>query len=203
MLDPAMLYRLPALLVAIVFHEYAHAQVADALGDPTPRYSGRLTLNPLSHLDPVGLLALWFFRFGWAKPVPVNPYNFRDQRRGMVLVAVAGPAMNLFLAFLTMLVLRLTGVSLSAAGPIVSQLLLYNVLLAAFNIIPVPPLDGSKILAGLLPHSAGRYIAQIEPYGWVVLLALLWTGILQRVIGPVINLLLLALEFLAGGFLTL
>jgi Zn-dependent protease len=198
-----MLYRLPALLVAIVFHEYAHAQAADALGDPTPRYSGRLTLNPLAHLDPVGLLALWFFRFGWAKPVPVNPYNFRDPRRGMVLVAMAGPAMNLFLAFLTMLVLRLTGVSLSAAGPIVSQLLLYNVLLAAFNIIPVPPLDGSKILAGLLPRSAGRYIAQIEPYGWVVLLALLWTGILQRVIGPVVNLIILALELSTGGFIAL
>lgn len=202
-MDISMLYRLPALLVAIIFHEYAHAQVADALGDPTPRYSGRLTLNPLAHLDPVGLLALWFFRFGWAKPVPVNPYNFRDKHRGMLLVALAGPGMNLLLAFLTMVFLRVTGTSLASAGPIVSLLLLYNVWLAAFNIIPVPPLDGSKVLAGLFPRTAGYYLAQVEPYGWVVLLALLWTGLLQRFLLPLVNLILLGLQAVTGVLIPL
>ena len=147
--DPDMLFRIPALLIALTFHEYAHARVANALGDPTPRLAGRLTLNPVAHLDPLGLIMLWLFKFGWAKPVPVNPGYFRDEKRGMLLVSLAGPASNILLAFSAAILievlfrLQILGGGL---GEVLRLTYIYNIVLAIFNLLPIPPLDGAKIL---------------------------------------------------------
>lgn len=177
--------------MGLTFHEFAHGWVADRLGDRTARYQGRLTLNPLAHIDPVGFLMLVFFRFGWAKPVPVNPYNLRgDPARGMLLVALAGPAANLLVALIAAILLG-TGL----AGLIPHEYWYYlllltvqiNVVLAVFNLIPVPPLDGSKILAGLLPRQA-QFVYRMETYGTIILLLLLFSGILGRILWPVVNL---------------
>jgi Zn-dependent protease len=178
---------LPGILVAIAFHEYAHGKVADLLGDPTPRYQGRLTINPISHLDIMGTLLFIIAGFGWAKPVEVNPLNFRgDKRRGMMLVALAGPAMNLTMAFLGTLVLAFAGTNFYV-NLFVWPLVLYNVILAVFNLIPVPPLDGSKILAGILPRQAAEYVYQLEAYGPLILLLLIFTGATRTIIMPVVG----------------
>jgi Zn-dependent protease len=183
-----LLLLLPAILVGLTFHEFAHGWVADRLGDRTARYQGRLTLNPLAHIDPVGFLMLVLFRFGWAKPVPVNPYNLRgDPARGMLMIALAGPAANLLVALVTALLLG-TGVThLIPYGYYFLLLTLQiNVVLAVFNLIPVPPLDGSKILAGLLPRQS-HFLYQMETYGTIILLLLLFTGILGKILWPVVN----------------
>ncbi|HHY38743.1 MAG TPA: site-2 protease family protein [Clostridia bacterium] len=201
--DPSFVYRLPAVIIALVFHEYAHAQAADMLGDRTPRYAGRLTLNPLSHLDPIGFLSLWVFRFGWAKPVPINPYNFRNRDRGLLLSSLAGPTMNIFLAFLTLWFMKLTRTPLAVYGgaAIPYYLLMYNVWLAVFNLIPVPPLDGSRALGVLLgPGSrlGSRFFDEMERYGWVVLLILVWSGVIGTIMAPLAGGLLSVLDALAG-----
>jgi len=193
----AKIILLPAIIIALTFHEYAHGRVADLLGDDTPYLQGRLTLNPLPHLDVVGFLMLFFTNFGWAKPVQVNPYRFRNMRvkEGMLLVALAGPAMNLLLAIVGMGVLKTIGVDpqdgvalySSPAGILLAPLVSINLALMIFNLIPVPPLDGSKILAGLLPDSAAKYIYALEQYGIVILLLLLFTGAASMVLGPLLN----------------
>jgi Zn-dependent protease len=187
-----MLYRIPAVIIALVFHEYAHAKVADYLGDPTPRYHNRLNLNPLNHLDPIGMLMLWIARFGWAKPVPINPLNFRgDRRRGLILVSLAGPLTNVLLAVVFMVVWRLQ-IQLYP-NPNLSQLIFiiisFNLIIAVFNLIPVPPLDGSKILASLLPRKHDYIFAQLEQYGFIILMVLIFSGILSQIILPATNLL--------------
>lgn len=190
---------IPPLLLALTAHEYAHAWTANKLGDPTARAQGRLTLNPLVHLDPVGTLALLFFRFGWAKPVPVNHLYFDNPRRDLMWVALAGPLTNLGLAAVSALILRVFG-GLSV-GPglfwLVSPLVLmlrwsviYNVVLAIFNIIPIPPLDGGRVLGGLLPPQQAATYSRIEPYGMVLLLLLILTGAVGIVMAPPINLLI-------------
>lgn len=154
---PEMLLRIPALLIAITFHEFAHARVSYSLGDPTPKQTGRLSLNPLAHLDPVGLLMLWIFRFGWAKPVQINPYYYKDPKKGVLLVSLAGPLSNLVLAFFTLIFLKLDFITSSFAVNFVYILFVYNLGLAVFNLIPVPPLDGSKILVNLLPGNPNNF----------------------------------------------
>ncbi len=184
-------YRVPALLIAITFHEVAHGWVAYRLGDPTAKYHGRLTLNPIPHIDPMGALMLLIFRFGWAKPVPVNPMYFRgDRRRGMVLVALAGPAINFILAFvvaaLVAMVLSympMTGFAIFLLNFLL-MLMIYNVFLGMFNLLPVPPLDGSKILSNLLPRSFSSFFAQIEQYGFFILILLIFTGAIQYLLQP-------------------
>lgn len=185
-----LLLLLPAIIIGLTFHEFAHGWVANYLGDPTAKNEGRLTLNPLPHIDPVGFLMLLLFRFGWAKPVPVNPFYFRgDRARGMLLVSLAGPAANLVVAFVTAMLLRL-GVHNLIPFPYV-EILLYltikiNVVLAIFNLLPIPPLDGSKILASLFPRQTG-FIHGMETYGMVILLLLLLTGVLGKVLWPAVN----------------
>jgi Zn-dependent protease len=149
-----LLIRIPAILIALTIHEFAHGYIAWRFGDPTARNAGRLTLNPLSHLDVFGTLMLFFGPFGWAKPVPVNPYYFTNPKRDGLLVSLAGPASNIALALVFGYALRLLPISLLSPGILFFLQLCIglNIGIAFFNLIPVPPLDGSHILAGLLPN---------------------------------------------------
>jgi Zn-dependent protease len=161
-----------ALAICITIHEYAHAKRADMAGDPTPRRSGRLSLNPIDHYDPLGSTLILLFGIGWAKPVPINPYNFRNPRRDAVMVSLWGPLSNIILAVALGSVVRLA----HFANPMVIRLLisiaLLSLILAVFNLIPVPPLDGSHILSGLLPlPQAQRYEFFAARYGILLLLA--------------------------------
>ncbi|ADU51247.1 peptidase M50 [Thermaerobacter marianensis DSM 12885] len=181
--DPlGLLVAAPGLLLALVLHEYAHARVADRLGDPTPRAAGRLTLEPLAHLDPVGTLLLVVFGFGWAKPVPVNPWYFRNPLAGMALVAAAGPVTNLVLAFLTFVVWDLWQPA-GLVGLAVQHVAVINVYLAVFNLMPIPPLDGSRVLRAFLGRSGG-WLDALEPYGGLLVMLLLITNVLDVVLFP-------------------
>lgn len=191
-----MIISLPAILIALTFHEYAHGRVADMLGDDTPYYQGRLTLNPLPHIDWVGFLMLILAGFGWAKPVQVNPLKFRNitMKKGMLLVSLAGPLMNLFLAFIGMVLYRLIEPSgLTEWGRItltlLQPLIVINLVLAAFNLIPIPPLDGSKILAGILPDSGASVIYNLERFGPILLLILVFTHTASYIFMPVVRVL--------------
>jgi Zn-dependent protease len=190
-----------AFLLALSFHELAHGAVSAKLGDPTPGWYKRLTLNPLAHLDPVGTAVFVLtsltssvtgFVIGWAKPVPVDPRYYRDPRRGLTLVGLAGPGANLLLAFLFALPLRFRLVP--AEGGLLGTFLLVNIVvnvgLAVFNLLPVPPLDGSKVLAGLLPQRRAAWLRQIETYGPFLLLLLLFTGVAELFLRPVFGYLL-------------
>ncbi|HIE12101.1 MAG TPA: site-2 protease family protein [Desulfotomaculum sp.] len=178
-----------AFIVGITLHEFAHAWAANELGDPTARYAGRLTLNPIAHLDPIGtvlvpaLLVLTGSRFifGWAKPVPINPYNFRDRRRGIILVSLAGPVGNLVIATAAAMLYRLLGPADQSLALVLVWMVFINVFLAFFNLIPVPPLDGSKVLAGLLPGRQ-EWLIYLEKYGMIILLLLIFTGLVGRLV---------------------
>ena len=200
----------PALL-AIILHEVAHGYIAEQFGDPTARLLGRLTLNPLKHLDPIGTIAIFVFGFGWARPVPVNPGNFRRPRRDMVWVALAGPATNFLLAAVSALLLRCLGMlddSSLATSQMYMQVtvpvkmmagfsLYINALLGTFNLIPVPPLDGGRILIGLLPERQALLLSRLEPFGFVLILFLVFfTDVWSLILGPIINVLV---SFLAGN----
>lgn len=183
---------LPALLIALTFHEYAHAKAADLLGDPTPRRSGRLTLNPVDHIDPMGLLMLVFVRFGWARPVPINPFNFRgDRNRGLIIVSVAGPLANLVLGFVSVISLYLVIIWGSPTSNVTNYLhtfflylTMYNIYLMLFNLIPIPPLDGSKVLSSLLSNDLRYRYQQVEQYAPFILILLLMSGVIPTILGP-------------------
>ncbi len=184
----------PPLLLSLTIHEVAHGYVADRLGDHTARLAGRLTLNPLKHLDPIGTIAFFLVHLGWAKPVPVNPRYFRDPRRDMLLVALAGPASNFLLAvacaILAKLLLAATLVPIFLRLPLTGMLVAgvwINLVLGVFNFLPIPPLDGGRILLGLLPPRLAASYARIEPYGFLLLLALFATGIVGKLLSPVIH----------------
>lgn len=191
----SMALMLPAIILGLTFHEFAHGWVADRLGDRTARDLGRLTVNPVAHVDPVGLVLLFLAGFGWAKPVPVNPYNFRgDIRRGMLLVSLAGPATNMLLALASAVVLgAFAGLRLPYFREIMLYMIQINVVLAVFNLIPIPPLDGSKILAGLLPGRQ-NWLYQLETYGAIILIILVFTGAIGTIfkifVYPVVKLLI-------------
>src|SRR2546427_7657525 len=186
--DPrTLLFLLPAVLIAATCHEFAHALVADRLGDPTARQLGRLSLNPLVHVDPLGTLFFVLFSFGWARPVPVNPRNFANPRLGMLGVALAGPLVNIVLAFAVGGIVKTQGLTGTLWGDLASMLVLINIVLAVFNLIAIPPLDGSRILEGLLPSNQALAYARIQPYGTVVILALLYTGVVGQVMSPAVR----------------
>ena len=187
------------VLLAVTFHELAHGWVAYKLGDPTAKEAGRLTLNPIKHLDVLGTIVFFVTRMiGWAKPVPVNPFNFRNPKRDMAWVAVAGPAMNILLAAgFTILLKVLLIIPLNPASSLVHVLMplalmfkagiIINVGLAIFNIIPIPPLDGSKILEGVLPMEAAIRYAKLERYGFIILILLILTHVVDYIVFPVIR----------------
>ncbi|MCD6334889.1 MAG: site-2 protease family protein [Candidatus Latescibacteria bacterium] len=188
MLDMLMLA--PAILFALTIHEYAHGWVADKLGDPTARYAGRLTLNPLSHLDPLGTMMLFLVHFGWAKPVPVDPGFFKNPKRDMMWVSLAGPAANIVsAAIFGWIVQLLVGIGLTSGYLLVilQYGVMINVVLGIFNLIPIPPLDGSKILMGLLPPEQAFRFQQLERKGPLILLGIIlvdrWIPILSKTIG--------------------
>lgn len=166
------------LLLSIAIHEFAHCFVTDRLGDPTPRIKGRLTLNPLAHLDPLGTLAIVLTGFGWGRPAPYDPYNLKEPVRDAALIAAAGPASNLLIATLLSVVIKL-GLGGDFVALFSLQLIFINVALALFNLIPIYPLDGSKILRALLPPQASlEYEEVMERYGTVILIMLIfpWVG---------------------------
>ncbi len=176
---------LPAILIVITVHEYFHGYVAFRLGDPTAKFAGRLTLNPLKHIDPFGFLAFLLFRFGWAKPVPVDPNNFRDIRKGMLYTSLAGPLSNLLFAVPFGIIMRvfpqlLHNNILLPFGGIIGFCLFYSLILSAFNLIPIPPLDGSKALFSLLPSSFAHIEYWLERYGFMLLIGLIF---LDRITG--------------------
>lgn len=205
--DPArfletLILMVPALLLAVTIHEVAHGLVADRLGDPTARLAGRLTLNPLPHIDPVGALAFVLAGFGWAKPVPVNAHNLRHPIRDMAWVAAAGPLSNFIVAFLGLIALvlvrRLSNAPL-IAEPLVGMLFYvysFNLALGIFNLIPLPPLDGGHFLPYFFPRGSWTLLHQLEQYGPFILLLLLITGGTRYVVGPVF-------QFVSGIYLAI
>ena len=197
----------PALL-AVILHEVSHGYVAERFGDPTARLLGRLNLNPLRHLDPIGTIAVFIFGFGWARPVPVNAGNLRHPQRDMIWVALAGPLTNLSLAVLSALLLRAIGLfepvlggdselflQLSRPLRMMAAFSLYiNVLLGTFNLLPIPPLDGGRVLSGLLPPRQAALLSKLEPFGFVLILFLvfftdIWKLVLSPLIGSLVKLL--------------
>lgn len=172
-----LIISLPILLVTITIHEFAHALVADRLGDPTPRLAGRLTLNPISHIDPIGFIMLLLVRFGWAKPVPINPYNFSDPRSGSLWVSLAGPASNFLFAWILAVIYRTLPIPLSEIGvTVLTYTIWINLALAVFNLIPVPPLDGSHILEYFLPPHQVEWMYRLQQYGFIILIAIVFFG---------------------------
>lgn len=190
---------LPAIVLGLTFHEYAHGLAAYKLGDNTARSQGRLTINPAAHVDPVGLILLFLAGFGWAKPVPINPLNFRgDMRRGVLLVSLAGPATNLLLAIAAAIIWgALAGLKLPYFNDIMMYMIQINVVLAIFNLIPVPPLDGSKILAGILPGRQ-EWLYKMEAYGMIILIVLIFTGAISFIFNIFVKPIISVLYSLAG-----
>lgn len=203
----------PPLLVAVILHEIAHAWVAEKLGDPTARKLGRITLNPLRHIDPVmtillpGLLILSGSPvvFGGAKPVPVNPFHFRNPRQGMAIVAIAGPVTNFLLAGISLILFQSIGKVPLSEFPLPTDVtllfgrwllhsILINLILAIFNLIPIPPLDGGRILVGFLPLPMARKIAKLERWGLLLVFFVLYSGIFQHVLGPIVETVLIYIQ---------
>jgi len=183
--------RIPVLLFAITIHEYAHGRAALWLGDPTAKNMGRLTLNPLPHIDPFGAICLFLFNFGWAKPVPVNPRYFKNIRKDIILMSLAGPLANILLAFLTGILIRNFFFPWDIYRLALIYLLFMNIGLGLFNLLPIPPLDGSHVLENLLPLRAAQKYREFGRYGPIIILGIVMldnfahTGILSRVlIGP-------------------
>lgn len=195
-----LLFTIPGVLIAITFHEFAHAWAADKLGDDTPRNEGRLSLNPLAHLDPVGSIMLLFAGFGWGKPVMVNPRNYnRDisMDKADALVSIAGPAMNFIIAIILTLIYcaiyKFAGVAVltSKILGIIMIMLMYvisiNIGLGVFNLIPLPPLDGSKVIKPILPYNAKIWLEDHEQIFYIIFVALWIVGVLGTIITPIIN----------------
>lgn len=181
------------LIFSVIVHEVSHGYMANRLGDPTARLQGRLTLNPMKHIDPVGsilvplITSLFGFTFGWAKPVPYNPYNLKNKRQGEFLIALAGPASNLLLAFIFGTIIRFVAAGATSVTPFIeicTYIVIINIILAVFNLIPLPPLDGSKILFSILPNQYGRVRIILETYAPIFVLIVVF--FLWQIVSPII-----------------
>lgn len=181
------------VLFSLSVHEFSHGLAAYAVGDKTAKYSGRLSLNPLAHLDPFGAICLFLFGFGWAKPVPVNPWNFKNKKGGMILTALAGPFSNFLLAFIAMVIYTLLGglrFSSTSFGftlasvfyELAYYMIMINLGLGLFNLIPIPPLDGSKVLTAILPERTYFKLMDYERYGFIILIILINTPIFNSLL---------------------
>ena len=195
-----LLYTIPGVLIAITFHEFAHAKVADMLGDDTPRREGRISLNPLAHIDPIGFTMLLFAGFGWGEPVNVNPRNYNRDitvEKADAIVSIAGPAMNMILAIgftvIYFIIYKFWGtlVLTNRILGIIMQMIMYtisiNIGLGIFNLIPLPPLDGSKVIKPFLPYNAKQWFEEREMIFYLVFVGLWITGIAGTIISPIIN----------------
>lgn len=185
-----MLLSLPALFLAISIHEFSHGYAAYKMGDPTAKNYGRLSLSPMAHFDLIGSLCLLFFHFGWAKPVPINPNNFRDRKKGIIIVSLAGPFSNLITALVSTVIygffVKYTYFFeyewIYYIGEMIKNCILLNIGLMIFNLIPLPPLDGSKVLMEFLPYKARNVMYEIERYSFLILILLMNTSFMQRIL---------------------
>lgn len=181
---------LPGLLLAIVIHEFSHGYAAYLLGDNTAKESGRLTLNPIKHIDIVGFIFLLIFKFGWAKPVPINPINFKNRKRDTIIVSLAGPFSNFIIALALSLFLSTGSIKSNLIIQIMIIALWYNLMLGIFNLLPFPPLDGSKILASLLPIKYEYMFYKYERYLYIILIILVATNLIDGILRPLIEFIL-------------
>ncbi len=190
-----LLLNLCIFFFAVIIHEYSHGWVAWKLGDSTAKFMGRLTLNPIAHIDPIGTIFLPLILlithspvlFGWAKPVPVDFFNLNNPKKGMIWVGLAGPLANIIFAIGLSLLLRIPLLTASyLAVSVITTAIMANLVLAVFNLLPIPPLDGSRVMMGILPYHLGAEYAKIEPYGFIIIFALLWIGVINTVIWPVV-----------------
>lgn len=181
-----IIIRTIAVLVAIIPHEMAHGYAAYLCGDETAKNDGRLSLNPLHHLDPIGTICLIFFKFGWAKPVMINPNNFRDRKKGTFFVSIAGVLTNFILAIISVVIMKHIRLN-DFVFEIFMNIFWFNIILGAFNLIPIPPLDGSKLLFSFLPPKYEYYLIKYEKYGYILLLLLIMTDNLDKILIPMVN----------------
>jgi len=181
-----IIIRTIAVLVAIIPHEMAHGYAAYLCGDETAKNDGRLSLNPLHHLDPIGTICLIFFRFGWAKPVMINPNNFRDRKKGTFLVSIAGVLTNFILAIISVIIMKHIRLN-DFVFELFMNIFWFNIVLGVFNLIPIPPLDGSKLLFSFLPLKYEYYLIKYEKYGYVILLLLIMSNNLDKILIPMVN----------------
>lgn len=186
-MDITFIFRLPGLLTAIIVHELAHGYMAYRLGDDTAKKAGRLSLNPLKHIDIVGFIFLLIFKFGWAKPVPINSANFKNRKRDTLFVSIAGPLSNFLLAIIIGFILSIDIITNYFLFDILIIMLWYNIMLGVFNLLPFPPLDGSKVLASLLPVKFEYFIYKNEKYLYLILILLIATNTINKILSPIIN----------------
>ena len=200
----AMLYSLPGIVIGLSFHEFAHAWMADRLGDPTPRNQGRVTISPFAHIDPWGFLMLILFRFGYGKPVMYNPGYLKKRKRDEILIAVAGISMNLLIAFICVLVYMLLIVSFHFTNrtilTIIDATAIININLLIFNLLPIPPLDGYKVVRSLFLHRNISFFWKLDQYGFLILLVLLATGALTPILSFFSNAILSLFSAILGVF---
>ncbi len=186
-----LLYSIPAVLLALSVHEYAHAYAAYKCGDPTARNLGRMTLDPVKHLDPIGTICLFLFRFGWAKPVPVNSRNFKHGKRDNIIVSLAGIIANFIMSFIAFGIYFIVFYKLGFQNDIFQNIMLpivtLNITLGIFNILPIPPLDGFQFLSSFLPYKAQGVVNVLQRYGFIILLALILTGVTGMILGTFTN----------------
>lgn len=181
-----IIIRTIAVLVAIIPHEMAHGYAAYLCGDETAKNDGRLSLNPLHHLDPIGTICLIFFKFGWAKPVMINPNNFRDRKKGTFFVSIAGVLTNFILAIISVIIMKHIRLN-DFVFELFMNIFWFNIVLGVFNLIPIPPLDGSKLLFSFLPLKYEYYLIKYEKYGYIILLLLIMSNNLDKIIIPMVN----------------